>query len=903
MPSALLRRGKVPQKIYWEGKILNKISKKIVSLVTMAAFVLTLVPFAAFAANASTYTVATTDTANELKVTIALDQATSADNTTKIQLTNAPSGATLKTGSTSANITAAKISALEGGVVVTDVSSSVEFILENVPTGEQSVTIKVAPDGSTYDDATATVASVYVPGPADYQTSYFNIMQNNAAKTEVTTTVGTELTGQFFINDTNGKATPDRIATAPNTFIWAIDQKTKQTTSALQVNDVNDVNEAVKVDAKNAINYYPLKSGYPANNGDQLKISFNRSGDYVLYVGTTVAPTLNGAADTTQVLVKPVTIHVEDKASYVTGYTVAGATDVSSSSATVDYTGTPNGVAAGATVNVTVNGQYNAGGDAVMANKTVDITAGSQLNIVDGEGNALTQATTDNNGQFSFKVIAESGTPAGLYPVTLSCDGKTFKVNVKVTATEDNTPKTIETVDTGKTLTDTNVANLKNVAQFTVKNAAGEVITPTLNTTNPADACTYSIRTIKVPNDFKGTFSLKTTANTDKAYELQANSLVPGEYIVRVALNGDSADVSFTVDRFGQAVSSKIVITETGSTKAVTNVYDDKDYTGTVYLVDENGLEQVADYANMALGILKGSDAVKNFTPNPANGTFTFTAQDDKIDAHKDNALIGTDIQFMAYYPAGDVNATATVTVADPANIEGVSLAFDKESGEAGKYNTVNVSVVNADGDKVDVDSVSVAQSVVSQSNEDATISAKMGNVTNGKGELTLYSDKETTADVLVVVEAADHIIYAGTLTYAFGEQDIPVDTSVVMTIGSNDFVVNNEVVSVEDAAPYIANDRTYVPFRALGEALGAEVVWDNDARTVTYTLGSTEVVMTIGEKTYTVNGEEKTMDVAPEITNDRTYVPVRFVGEALGFKVTALSAADGTTASVVFQK
>ena len=48
---------------------------------------------------------------------------------------------------------------------------------------------------------------------------------------------------------------------------------------------------------------------------------------------------------------------------------------------------------------------------------------------------------------------------------------------------------------------------------------------------------------------------------------------------------------------------------------------------------------------------------------------------------------------------------------------------------------------------------------------------------------------------------------------------------------------------------------------------------------------------------------KKKTMDVAPVITGDRTYVPVRFVGEALGFKVVALSATDGTTSSVVFQK
>ena len=47
--SAPMRRGGDPQKIYWEGINLNKISKKIVSAVTMGAFVLTLVPAAAFA--------------------------------------------------------------------------------------------------------------------------------------------------------------------------------------------------------------------------------------------------------------------------------------------------------------------------------------------------------------------------------------------------------------------------------------------------------------------------------------------------------------------------------------------------------------------------------------------------------------------------------------------------------------------------------------------------------------------------------------------------------------------------------------------------------------------------------------------------------------------------------------
>ena len=67
---------------------------------------------------------------------------------------------------------------------------------------------------------------------------------------------------------------------------------------------------------------------------------------------------------------------------------------------------------------------------------------------------------------------------------------------------------------------------------------------------------------------------------------------------------------------------------------------------------------------------------------------------------------------------------------------------------------------------------------------------------------------------------------------------------------------------------------------------------------------GDTTVVMTIGETTYTVNDDEATMDTAPVIGDgDRTYVPVRFVAEALGYTVTPLQDANGLTASVVFQK
>ena len=101
------------------------------------------------------------------------------------------------------------------------------------------------------------------------------------------------------------------------------------------------------------------------------------------------------------------------------------------------------------------------------------------------------------------------------------------------------------------------------------------------------------------------------------------------------------------------------------------------------------------------------------------------------------------------------------------------------------------------------------------------------------------------------------------------------------------------------DVAPYIKGDRTYVPMRYLGEILGAEVVWDDAARTVTLTKGDTTVVFTIGSTSYTVNGEAKTADVAPEIANDRTMLPARFVAEAFG----AVVGWDAATQTVLIQK
>ncbi len=123
------------------------------------------------------------------------------------------------------------------------------------------------------------------------------------------------------------------------------------------------------------------------------------------------------------------------------------------------------------------------------------------------------------------------------------------------------------------------------------------------------------------------------------------------------------------------------------------------------------------------------------------------------------------------------------------------------------------------------------------------------------------------------------------------------------MSIGSNMANVNNSNVSLE-AAPIIKSNRTFVPLRVIAEAFGAEVGYDEKTKKVTVKNEGRTLELTQDDKKLMIDGKEKLMDVAPFVSNARVMVPVRFVAEELGFKVTAIRDAQrGGTSSVVFSR
>ncbi|MDK2960711.1 MAG: N-acetylmuramoyl-L-alanine amidase [Bacillota bacterium] len=88
------------------------------------------------------------------------------------------------------------------------------------------------------------------------------------------------------------------------------------------------------------------------------------------------------------------------------------------------------------------------------------------------------------------------------------------------------------------------------------------------------------------------------------------------------------------------------------------------------------------------------------------------------------------------------------------------------------------------------------------------------------------------------------------------------------------------------DVPPVIKNNRTLVPLRVISEGLGAQVGWNASTRTVTVQAPGQEIKLVIGSSTATVNGKSVKLDAPAEIIKNRTFVPLRFIGEALGAEV-----------------
>ncbi|MBQ9519495.1 MAG: copper amine oxidase N-terminal domain-containing protein [Firmicutes bacterium] len=89
------------------------------------------------------------------------------------------------------------------------------------------------------------------------------------------------------------------------------------------------------------------------------------------------------------------------------------------------------------------------------------------------------------------------------------------------------------------------------------------------------------------------------------------------------------------------------------------------------------------------------------------------------------------------------------------------------------------------------------------------------------------------------------------------------------------------------DSPPELVSGRTLVPIRAVAENLGYTVGWDAETRTVEMTQnGGNEIKIAIDADYLYKNGEKTAIDVPAQIIGSRTYLPLRAVAEAMDCRV-----------------
>lgn len=829
----------------------------------------------------------------------------------KVEVDGLTAGA--EVAATGATVTTAADLATTG---VTPTGAHSVYTFSGVAAGTYPVTVTV--DDQEYE------LSVVVPEAAAANQSRL-LIDNTADAADATEDKAVEV--EFDLVGGN-----EAIKAGDDLYVWAAD-KNGHIVDVIDVDGVKDADGIYITEAEeDAAGVYVVTKadGTAIVDGDKINVTFTNDGTYTLYAGIgadfTAAQVHELAPITVTVAPKAFTtdrINIIDVDEEDDEIVVAGGAEIAEKTTGWTYTindnVTPNGKKT-----YTVNGvALDENGDPAE-NETLKITcqnAGLELDKA--------EVTTNAKGEFEFTFKLND---TGVFYITVAEANNDAFARIAVSQ-DAMAPVSISTAkDGGLMLAGTDDQYVYNqyrffndAVQFNIvdaygRDATGDEVLALVAAADDQNPNRVDFIEVDAPEGSKLTDADVVLDWNNGAYTLRyigedpVHDLIPGEYTVSVSLNnGVDATATFTLAEFQGAESlavdlvaadNDIFFVDDANNDAITAIDDQvalgQYVGGTVYLVDEQGLKVVAPATNLSVGVKGAAVDMKTVDLNNPFGFKTF----DNTPANQ--SVIGSVITISAYDEVNKIYTEKELTVVS--NYLEETLAFDPVQGPVGENNAVEISVVDKDG-KVSKVNGTVTAYVESQSNEEATVELKANEtVTDGVGRLYLESDAAGTADVVVAVKATNGEVYAATLTYTFGDEAAADGRYIVMTIGSEQYLINNEIFdgSVDKlGAPYIDDAwRTMVPVRVLAETLGAKVEYADNV--VTVVDGDTTVEMTIGEKAYTINGEaaETEMDTVPVIGDgDRTYVPIRFLTNALGYEVNPLYNAEGLTSSVHFTK
>lgn len=172
----------------------------------------------------------------------------------------------------------------------------------------------------------------------------------------------------------------------------------------------------------------------------------------------------------------------------------------------------------------------------------------------------------------------------------------------------------------------------------------------------------------------------------------------------------------------------------------------------------------------------------------------------------------------------------------------------------------------------------------------------------------TLIDDHEKTIDIMIDASKLTPNLYKETIEVetSGGNATILVRLDLVERKVNIELTIDNPWPSIDgvkqepmEYPPFIGSGRTLVPIRFITMAMGAKVDYDAKERKIKITYQDIQVDLQIGNTQAFINQKEVTIDAPPIIRSSRTFVPLRFIGEAFGAEITYNS--ETRTITIIF--
>ena len=258
-----------------------------------------------------------------------------------------------------------------------------------------------------------------------------------------------------------------------------------------------------------------------------------------------------------------------------------------------------------------------------------------------------------------------------------------------------------------------------------------------------------------------------------------------------------------------------------------------------------------------------------------------------QVDIYGDRRVYGKNTPFDTYVELestgyGLINNTATIKL----TLENGKFVTDSSGNYLPVYITDSKTDLERDDIADGLESGSLEGFGIVPSDEDYVKITLPEKMIDGYAQIMFTATAKEYGDVTLSLSDNRDINYIVQKNDKADDEETPAEPAqpakVVIPIGSQVIYIGDETYQL-DVPPYITNDVTKLPLRAISDIFKADIYWNGAEKSIDIEVGEDKIHMAVGNPKMYVNGYAVPLSSAPEISDGRAFVPLRDMSQIFG--------------------